>query len=55
MGSPQQPTPAQLTTLQAAGQLHLLTSPVWPEVKDGAVEIATSLPRQGTSLLHLRW
>ena len=55
MGSPQQPTPAQFATLHAAGQLHLLTSPTWLEVKNGAVEVATSLPRQATSLLRLRW
>ena len=55
MGSPQQPTAAQITTLKAAGQLELLTSPVWLEVRDGQIAVPMSLPREGTSLLHLRW
>ena len=55
MGSPQSPTPEQLAQLQAAGQLQLLTSPEWLDVKDGAVTVSTDLPRQATSLLHLEW
>ncbi|HWG18400.1 MAG TPA: hypothetical protein VN678_11095, partial [Acidobacteriaceae bacterium] len=55
MGSPQTPTPEQYTQLQDAGQLQLLTSPEWLNVKDGAVTISTDLPRQATSLLHLEW
>ena len=55
MGSPQQPTSEQYATLQEAGQLQLLGSPAWIEVQAGRVSITTSLPRQGTSLLHLRW
>ncbi len=55
MGSPQQPTAEQLVALKAAGQLQLLDSPQWLEVKDGEIVVAMSLPRQGTSLLRLRW
>ena len=55
MGSPQSPTPEQLAQLQAAGQLQLLTSPEWLDVKDGAMTVSTDLPRQATSLLHLEW
>ena len=55
MGSPQRPTAEQIAALKAAGQLQLLTSPAWLEVKDGQVAVPVSLPRQGTSLLHLRW
>ena len=55
MGSPQQPTTQQYADLQAAGQLQLLTSPEWLDVHDGQVSIATELPRQGISLLHLDW
>ena len=55
MDSPQSPTPEQLAQLQAAGQLQLLTSPEWLDVKDGAVTVSTDLPRQATSLLHLEW
>jgi xylan 1,4-beta-xylosidase len=55
MGSPQQPTTKQYAELQAAGQLELLTSPVWLDVSDGQVKVTTDLPRQGISLLHLNW
>ena len=55
MGSPQSPTPEQYAKLKAAGQLQLLSSPQWLTVKDGKVTIATGLPRQATSLMHLEW
>ena len=55
MGSPQSPTPEQYAKLQAAGQLQLLTSPIWLDVHDSKVTIPTSLPRQATSLMHLKW
>jgi xylan 1,4-beta-xylosidase len=55
MGSPQTPTEAQYSQLKEAGQLELLTSPKWLNVVDGKVTIDTSLPRQATSLMHLKW
>jgi xylan 1,4-beta-xylosidase len=55
MGSPQEPTQAQYSQLKEAGQLELLTSPKWLDVVNGKVTIATELPRQATSLLHLKW
>jgi xylan 1,4-beta-xylosidase len=55
MGSPQSPTAEQYAQLKAAGQLELLTSPEWLDVSNGKVTIATSLPRQATSLMHLKW
>ena len=55
MGSPQHPTAQQYADLQAAGQLQLLSSPEWLDVKNGEVKITTELPRQGISLLHLKW
>ena len=55
MGSPQHPTTEQYMTLKAAGQLQLLSSPEWVDVHDGHMMIATDMPRQGTSLLHLKW
>ena len=55
MGSPQQPTPEQYAKLKAAGQLELLSSPEWVDVRGGAVTIATQLPREAISLLHLEW
>ncbi len=55
MGSPQKPTSQQYADLQAAGQLQILTSPVWLDVKDGEVTLSTELPRESISLLHLTW
>jgi xylan 1,4-beta-xylosidase len=55
MGSPQSPTAEQYARLKDAGQLQLLSSPEWLDVIDGKVTIATPLPRQATSLMHLKW
>jgi xylan 1,4-beta-xylosidase len=55
MGSPQSPTPEQYAKLKDSGQLQLLSSPEWLDVSHGKVTIATSLPRQATSLMHLKW
>jgi len=55
MGSPQKPTDAQYSQLEAAGQLQLLRSPEWMAAKDGKLEVAFSLPRQGISLVRVSW
>lgn len=55
MGSPQTPTAEQYTRLQEAGQLELLHSPEWLEVRAGKLTIGTNLPRQATSLMRLTW
>jgi xylan 1,4-beta-xylosidase len=55
MGSPQHPTAKQYAELQAAGHLELLSSPEWLDVVNGQVKVSTDMPRQGTSLLHLKW
>ena len=55
MGSPQHPTAQQYRDLQAAGQLQLLSSPDWLDVTNGQVSIATEMPRQGISMMHLKW
>jgi xylan 1,4-beta-xylosidase len=55
MGSPQQPTPAQYAALEAAGQLHQLTSPAWVTPQQGAVDLTFALPRQGVSLVQVTW
>jgi xylan 1,4-beta-xylosidase len=55
MGSPQNPTPDQYAQLKSAGQLQTLTSPEWLDVTSGAITVTTTLPREATSLLHLRW
>ena len=55
MGSPQNPSDADIDKLEAAGQLQLLTSPEWMTPEDGTLVIKTSLPRQAVSLLKLDW
>jgi xylan 1,4-beta-xylosidase len=55
MGSPQSPTPEQYAQLKAAGQLQLLTSPEWLDVRSGRIIVSTALPRQAISLMHLKW
>src|SRR6202158_593079 len=55
MGSPQQPSPEQYATLEAAGQLQQLDSPQWIDVREGATKLDLTLPRQGVSLVQLSW
>jgi xylan 1,4-beta-xylosidase len=58
MGSPINPaavSPEQGKELKAAGQLELLHSPQWVDVKDGALQISMELPRQAVSLLRIHW
>jgi xylan 1,4-beta-xylosidase len=55
MGSPQNPSPEQYATLQAAGQLQLLDSPRWITPENGEIKLDVQLPRMGLSLLRLTW
>jgi xylan 1,4-beta-xylosidase len=55
MGSPQSPTPGQYERLESAGQLQLLTSPVWTPISQGAAHVQFVLPRQGLSLVRISW
>jgi xylan 1,4-beta-xylosidase len=55
IGSPQNPTEAQVQFLKAAGQLQLLESPRWIEVNKSSIELSFTEPRQGVSLLSLSW
>ncbi len=55
MGSPQNPTPEQITQLEKAGQLAMIGKPERVRVADGAVRLKTNLPRQGISLFTLSW
>jgi xylan 1,4-beta-xylosidase len=55
MGSPQNPTPEQYATLQAAGQLQMLDSPRWMTPENGEIRLAVQLPRRGLSLLRVTW
>lgn len=55
MNSPQQVSDEQYQRLEQAGQLHLLSSPEWRDVKDGETNVTFSLPRQGVSLIRVEW
>lgn len=55
MGSPKQPTTSQIDALEKAGQLQLLSSPQWVNVKDGIYVTDFSLPRQAVSLIKITW
>ena len=53
MGSPQNPTEAQIAELEAAGQLHISEKPVKMKVKKGTLTIKTTLQRQGVGLIKI--
>jgi xylan 1,4-beta-xylosidase len=55
MGSPQPPTADQHKELESAGQLQLLTSPLWVAVVQGRAHLVFELPRQGLSLIQIGW
>jgi xylan 1,4-beta-xylosidase len=55
MGSPLSPSAGEYEQLERVGQLQLLNSPAWVEVKQGSVNLKFDLPRQGISLLRLAW
>ena len=55
MGSPQSPTAEQYEQLQRAGQLQLLSSPAWMPIAQGGTHLQFALPRQGLSLVRIRW
>lgn len=55
MGSPQAPTPQQMTELQSRDGLELLESPRWLVVSGGVASVSAELPRQSISLLQLDW
>jgi len=55
MGSPQPPTPAQYAQLEKGGKLQPLRAPERVRVRNGAVRLAVTLPRQGVSLLKLTY
>jgi xylan 1,4-beta-xylosidase len=55
MGSPQNPSPAQLAELKDRDGLQLLESPRWAMVQGGAVTISTDMPHHSISLIALDW
>jgi xylan 1,4-beta-xylosidase len=55
MGSPANPTAAQIVTLQKAGQLTSLGKPEKLTTTKGKAVLQFLLPRQGVSLLKFDW
>jgi xylan 1,4-beta-xylosidase len=55
MGSPQEPTSEQYAQLEQAGQLASFGAPQAVPIADGTASVRITLPRQGVSLLVLRW
>jgi xylan 1,4-beta-xylosidase len=55
MGSPANPTPAQIKELEKAGQLAQYGSPKNETAKDGQLIFSTTLPRQGVGLVMVEW
>jgi xylan 1,4-beta-xylosidase len=55
MGSPQSPNADEIAELKAAGQLEMLGSPQWVDVRGGKVEIPMALPRESVELVRVRW
>lgn len=55
LGSPQQPSKDQYTSLEQAGKLAKLDGAATVAVKNGQAELHFALPRQAVSLLVLEW
>ncbi len=55
MGSPQQPTAAQITQLEKAGMLQSVGPPQKSTVNNSNLELTINLPRQAVSLIKLSW
>jgi xylan 1,4-beta-xylosidase len=55
MGSPQNPTTAQVTKLEEAGQLKTVSPPKTLVLKSPVLALDIDLPRQGVSLLKIDW
>ncbi len=55
LGSPQNPNLSQYAQISAAGELQLMDSPRWVDVRQSTLEISVDLPRQAISLFQLTW
>ncbi len=55
MGSPQNPTAAQVAELKAKDGLQQLEPAHQVDARDGAVTISTEMPSHSISLLMLNW
>ena len=55
LGSPQPPSKQQYASLEQAGQLQMLGKPARIPVAGGAMTLTLTLPRQGVSLLEIKY
>ena len=55
IGSPQNPTPAQIAELEKAGQLQTIGKPQRLQVAKGTSVVTIELPRQGVAFLKIDW
>lgn len=55
MGSPQNPTAAQIATLEKAGQLQQINATETLNIKGQSTQMHIALPRQAVTLLKLSW
>ena len=55
MGSPQNPSAAQIAELKSKDGLQLLESPRWIDARNGAVTVGTDMPHHSISLMQLDW
>ena len=55
MGSPQQPTTAQIAELEKSGQLEMIGKPESIAIKNNSLSKTYQLPRQAVALVKLDW
>jgi xylan 1,4-beta-xylosidase len=55
MGSPQNPTPAQIAELRGASDLALSGAPAWHTPRQGALSLPLEMPRHALSLIEVSW
>ena len=55
MGHPQHPTPEQYTLLEQKGRLESFEPARWTDAENGVLTMDFPLPRQGVSLIEIRW
>jgi xylan 1,4-beta-xylosidase len=55
MGSPQNPSPVQISQLEKSGQLEMTGSPESMTTKEGLISLPSVLARQGVTLIKIEW
>ena len=55
MGSPQPPSPSQIAELERAGRLQTVAPSSAAAISSGTARVSFALPRQGVSLVTVKW